>query len=177
MKKFGATVSISKEELLTQYPGMEFRVFEDAMTMCTKMMARPLVASVNTRRNYSILQVEKIKVPWANHWWMRFLRWLGTKLKSEVLNWVSEAATYRAWSSIGEMPEDVYERIVIQLNKLRACGEEPQMVLLGGGETLYRFQSDFERFMIFNPATQTNCIFGLEIKVSPWLAEDEVLVV
>jgi len=157
---------------------IEFRIMEDAMLCSLRLLAQPHLETVCSVR-YSRERWTTGKPVWYNARWARFLRWLDAKVRlPRPLKILIGMEWWHCNYETERWPEDTLDRIRIQMALLVERGQEPMAICCGpmGADQLQATAWSYEQYR--SPIPEPNlCLFGLPIRVIPWMKRDEVMVV
>ena len=124
------------------------------------------------------------KPRWHNARWAKFLRWLNSKiLLPEPLRILVGMEWWQQEYQVEEWPEDLLDRIKIQMAFLEERGQRPTMICCGpvGADSVQMEMTRAYSYMMhYTPASSYGPewkVFGLPCRVIPWMKRDEVMVV
>lgn len=169
--------------------GLEGQWTSDVADNIFSLFARPNLKSVPLSVYYCPLSVQTDLASWRKCWWVRLLRWVYFKLVPYRLHdrlmphWLIELIRARHIHvnyTLEKLPEDVLERIQVMRHYLLQHKIKPTKVLMGQ-RALFDLKSGsvsgYGDYWVENLVSGNfDTIFGLEIQVSPFLAEDAVIV-
>jgi hypothetical protein len=167
-------------------------------------MARPDIGEHEVPRSFARSELTVEPTPWFNKWWAKLLRHVSHQLNllghrfprlDGMLSHFNMGLRLPAWLDslvysrsihfgyeTERLPEDTMERIKAMANYLQ-CHENrrPSKVIMGRkalAEMQASLCADYWPITIADYENPFNAqVFGLEIQISPFLAEDEILVV
>jgi len=165
--------------------GYKDRLFRDAIMDAHRLLVEPEIESETLPTHYAIETVCWESWPWINTWWARFLRWihhrnvLGIHLRLPLpIAWIAHGKRPIVDFVRRDMPRDLLERVRVQRFELERRAEHPTLVL-AGRDALYEIQRHPElmRWGCGALGRSGITVFGLELRHSPWLSPDAVVVI
>jgi len=169
-----------KDTWLAYGGNVQFRI-EEGMDQSLRLFARPYLEDVRT-----VLFLRERWVTGTPDWhddrWARFLRWLDRKIKlPEPLRILIGMNWWRCSYSEEKWPEESLDKIRIQMAYLNSLNQEPNAICCGPmGKMSLEAEAyanpGLTRLSSWDGAVISK-LFGLPIRVIPWLAPDEVMVV
>jgi len=173
-------------ELIYHYKdsGYLVKIVDSAINMAINVFVRPELEAATTPLQYIVNTVSWETYDWCGSWWVRLIRWLQFEtpvrhIIPDAIMWLCYAMhPVPGWES-RSLPNDLLERIQAQKLELIRRGETPSLVLLGG-KAMFEIQSHPKMMhpeIWMDTNFRFNYVYGLEIRASPWLSKDSVVVV
>lgn len=192
------------DELIYHYKdsGYLIRIMDDAINMAINVFVKPELEAATASSWYMVEVVSWKPCSWHGSWWARFIRWMievrtwapasatSTRLRRLVRRIIPNAIIWLCYARrpiIGfanrDLPSDALERITAQRYEMTRRGAEPSMVLVGRKAMFeimthpsitghnYLWRDGVHRY------DSKQHILGLELKESPWLSENSIVVV
>lgn len=164
--------------------GMTARFWRDEADHMLHVLAKPDIGQAESRLHFLRPHVSVEHSPWFDHWWARLLRRIHFRWKI-LPYWLRElvyAERVHYSESLESLSSDVLERIRAMRHYLMNRDVNPTKVIIGAKalaelrENVMRGYGDYYPFTFGERGHSGECIFGLEIQVNPFLAEDAVIV-
>lgn len=167
-------------EWLAYGNNIRFRIIEHAMSHSLRLMARTNLESVREAR-FQMGRWVCSYPRWHNAHWARFLRWLGSRVRLpeplEILvgmEWWTHDYHTVTW------PEEMLDKIRIQMAYLEKTDQSPVAICCGpqGAHDLQGKGYAYNQYRMATDFTAAGIeLFGLPVRVIPWLDRNEVMVV
>lgn len=169
--------TIISDELLREagMGGYTVRILQDSIMMAHRVTVSPDIESMEPITHFTTEVISWEHFSWHGTWWAKALRWLDKRIDlPAAITWI--ACGLRPTTNLvhRDLPEDLLKRIRVQQFEMDRRGEKPTMVLMGQ-KALYEIKHHPE--LPIESLSYPCKIFGLELRHSPWLTEDAVLVV
>lgn len=164
--------------------GMTARLWRDEASGLLHVLAKPDIGQAESRLHFLRPHVNMEHSPWFNHWWAKLLRQIHSRWKI-LPYWLRElvwAQHVHYSESLESLPTNVLERIRIMRHYLMFRNVNPTKVAIGAKalrelrEEVIQGYSDYYPITFGERGWCGECIFGLEIQINPFLAEDAVIV-
>ena len=159
---------------------IRFRIVEDAMLHSIRLLASPHIETVHSVM-YSKGRWTTGRPDWYNTRWARFLRWINNKVPlPKPLHVLAKAEWWRYEYEVERWPEELLDRIRIQAALLSSRDIEPVAICCGPMGRDHLVATAYAYMQHRQPSSQIEpgwFLFGLPIRVIPWLKRDEVMVV
>lgn len=157
-------------------------VFEDAARQCTRLMVKTVKVKP---MSFWVQDIWTDKpCAWTHSWWARLIRWASCRRWLHRLVPYPLLALANARESILnprtiDWPESVVDSIQAQRAVLLMDGKEPEMILVGyAARREMMMLQDFSMWRDRSIASGMDGGFmGLQVRMTPWLEENAVLVV
>jgi hypothetical protein len=159
---------------------MQFRIIQDSVDRCVHVMARPNMESVRGPTRFTSVQYDVAPFPWADSRWARFLRWLNERVKlPEPLRALVTEKRWTASLKVDTLPADTIESVRIQMAELERRRVKPLAICCGplGRDRLYSEVTAWTRFYPAQSDVMCPELFGLPIRIIPWMEPHAVMVV